>query len=290
MGKKQIIVLVDDNLANLSSGKNLLKERYDVFTVPSGESLFTLLENVRPDIILLDIEMPAMSGYEVIKRLKDDSETAMIPVIFLTAYGDAGSELEGLSLGAVDFISKPFSPPLLRKRIENHLLITSQNRALSALNEHLRARVDETSEVSSVQNTILQAVVDMAPASADAGRDTRVYAAVVALLDGARADGIYADAIAACDDAALGSHAGEHEWWDGTGSPDGLAGEAIPLVGRVLAICNAYDALTTPRPDSKHLSVEETASVIAAGAGTHFDPLLVNAFTERFTSKDAGRA
>jgi putative two-component system response regulator len=112
------VFLVDDNITNLTTGKNMLKDHYDVFPITSGIRLFSMLEKVRPDLILLDVEMPEMSGYEAIKKLKADVGARDIPVIFLSAGTDSGAEREGLSLGALDYILKPFSPPLLLGRLE----------------------------------------------------------------------------------------------------------------------------------------------------------------------------
>ena len=115
------IVLVDDNLANLSIGRDMLKAKYEVFPASSAAKLFEILENVKPEMILLDVEMPEMNGFEVLKRLKADPRHCDIAVIFVTVKRDEASELEGLSLGAIDYVHKPFSAPLLLKRIENHL-------------------------------------------------------------------------------------------------------------------------------------------------------------------------
>jgi putative two-component system response regulator len=159
---RQTIFLVDDNLANLTAGKTMLKEHHNVFSIPSGAKLFEMLEKVTPDLILLDIEMPEMDGYEALKRLKTDKETCKIPVIFLTARNDPGSELEGLNLGATDYISKPFSPPLLLKRIENHLLIQNQQMALKDYNDNLQQMVQKrTRQVVELQNSILNTVTEM---------------------------------------------------------------------------------------------------------------------------------
>ncbi|MDR2485458.1 MAG: response regulator [Treponema sp.] len=156
------IMLVDDNITNLTVGKNTLIEKYDVFTIPSGEKLFKMLEKIIPDMILLDVEMPEMSGYDVIKVLKKQEKTANIPVIFLTAKNDDGSELQGLSLGAIDYITKPFSPPLLLKRIEVHLLVESQKRELKEYNTNLQNMVwEKTKEVVSLQNAILKTVAEL---------------------------------------------------------------------------------------------------------------------------------
>lgn len=160
--QRKKILLVDDNITNLTIGRNVLGEKYDVFTIPSGEKLFKMLERVMPDLILLDIEMPEMNGYEVIKKLKADDRLKTVPVIFLTAKNDDGSELEGLSLGAIDYISKPFSPLLLLKRIEVHLLVESQKRELEEYNNNLQEMVrQKTAAVVSLQNAVLQTVAEL---------------------------------------------------------------------------------------------------------------------------------
>jgi len=122
------IVMVDDNITNLMIARNLLADKYDVFTIASGKKLFQFLEKVRPDLILLDIEMPEMDGYEVIEILKNSESNADIPVIFLTATVDPESEVKGMSMGAIDYITKPFSQQLLLKRIEVHLFFESHKK------------------------------------------------------------------------------------------------------------------------------------------------------------------
>jgi CheY-like chemotaxis protein len=119
--EKKLIMLVDDNIANLKIGNNLLEEKYTVATAPSAAKMFNLLKNNIPALILLDIDMPEMNGYEAIKILKSNQETKDIPVIFLTAKNESEDELEGLSLGAIDYITKPFHPALLLERLEVHL-------------------------------------------------------------------------------------------------------------------------------------------------------------------------
>jgi CheY-like chemotaxis protein len=135
---KELIILVDDNPANLRVGKNVLTGYYSVATAPSAEKMFALLENNCPALILLDVDMPEMNGYEAIKILKEKTETKDIPVIFLTAKSESDDELEGLSLGAIDYITKPFQPNLLLKRIEVHLLVEKQARELRYFNDKLR--------------------------------------------------------------------------------------------------------------------------------------------------------
>ena len=136
---RKIIFLVDDEIINLKMGKAALSESYNVFALDSVESMFELLDAVLPDLILLDVNMPNMNGYEAIKRVKENERTAGIPVIFLTSLNDTEMEIKGLSMGAVDYITKPFSAPLLLKRIEIHLLLESQKRELRFFNENLVA-------------------------------------------------------------------------------------------------------------------------------------------------------
>ncbi|MDR0855203.1 MAG: response regulator [Christensenellaceae bacterium] len=160
--ERKTIFLVDDNATNLTLGKEMLKAQYKVYPVLSAGVMFDLLDNIMPDMILLDIEMPEMDGYEALKKLKDNRLWADIPVIFLTVKVDEGSELHGLSLGAIDYVSKPFSAPLLLKRIENHLLIEQQKKALRNVNDHLEDIVKQrTAQVINLQNTILSAVADL---------------------------------------------------------------------------------------------------------------------------------
>jgi putative two-component system response regulator len=164
------IIIVDDNMANLTMGRNILKTFYEVYPAPSAAKLFELLENnVRPDLILLDVEMPETNGYEAIKKLKSDPELSDIPVIFLTAKNDETSELEGFDLGAVDYISKPFSGPRLLKRIASHLLIVRQKKDLLANQAELKNYADnlevmvreKTREVFNLQNAVLSTVADL---------------------------------------------------------------------------------------------------------------------------------
>jgi class 3 adenylate cyclase/ActR/RegA family two-component response regulator len=136
--ERQLIIMVDDNPTNLWAGRNVLSGSYDLITVLSAKKMFEALEKNVPALILLDIDMPGMNGYEAIRILKAKEETRSIPVIFLTGKTDTSDELAGLSLGAIDYITKPFIPPLLLKRIEVHLLVESQRRTLEIQREELR--------------------------------------------------------------------------------------------------------------------------------------------------------
>jgi len=135
-GQKKIIV-VDDMPDNLSALRNILKDIYVVYPCPSALKMFDVLGHVQPDLILLDVEMPDMDGYEAIKKLKIDDKYREIPVIFLTAMNDEQSEMDGLKLGAVDYIHKPFVTPLLLQRIKIHLSMAEQQKTILDRNKEI---------------------------------------------------------------------------------------------------------------------------------------------------------
>jgi putative two-component system response regulator len=340
--KKKLIIIVDDDITNLVVAKNNLSLKYDVFTVPSGEKLFSLLEKVSPDLILLDVNMPLMDGYQVIKILKENDKTAQIPVIFLTAKSDSKSELEGLSLGAIDYITKPFSPPLLFKRIEVHLLVEQQKYELSVLNDELLERVEKkTRSVLELQNALLHTMAELVEYrdNVTGGHITRTQGFLDIMLYALVESGLYNEEVSTWDkglvlqsaqlhdvgkiaikDAILSKPgkldpdefeqvkehtifgekiidkikestsectfleyaktfiATHHEKWDGSGYPRGLKGEEIPLLGRLMAIVDVYDALISARPYKDAFSHEEAVKTIKESSGTHFDPALVEIF------------
>ena len=199
------IILVDDSMATLTMGRNLLKASYEVYPAPSVSKLFEILENITPDLILLDIEMPEINGYEAIIMLKSDSRFSDIPVIFLTAKDDERSELTGFELGAVDYISKPFSGPLLLKRIENQLLIVHQKKNLLANQailkdyaDNLETKVREkTAEVVNLQNAVLATVTDLVEFRdrLTGGHVTRTQLYLKVLIAELIRDGTYANEI-----------------------------------------------------------------------------------------------
>ena len=124
------IIIVDDNASYLSVVRTLLKQYYDTYPVPSGAKLFKIMEKFIPDMVLLDISMPEMDGFEVIKIMKENPRYKDIPVVFITAKDDEDSAVKGLNLGAVDYVTKPFYGPLLLRRISNLLLIEQTKREL----------------------------------------------------------------------------------------------------------------------------------------------------------------
>ena len=124
------VIIVDDNASYLSVVRILLKPHYEVYPAPSASKLFKIIEKFIPDLILLDINMPVMNGFEAISKLKENPRYKNIPVIFVTAKDDEDSAAIGLDLGAADYVTKPFSGPLLLKRISNVLLIEQLKRDL----------------------------------------------------------------------------------------------------------------------------------------------------------------
>jgi signal transduction histidine kinase len=133
--ERKKIIAVDDNIENLTALKNTLKDLYEVYPSPSAAKMFNLLEHIQPDLILLDVEMPEMNGYEAARKLKSETKSCEIPVIFLTSMSDAQNEMEGLTIGAIDYIRKPFVAPLLLQRIKTHLSIMEQEKEIKQLLE-----------------------------------------------------------------------------------------------------------------------------------------------------------
>ncbi len=344
--KRQSIMLVDDNQATLNMGKNMLKDFYEVYALPSAERLFAFLENVTPDLILMDILMPGMSGFEAIKILKANARFADIPVIFVTSKGDEMDELEGLAFGAVDYVTKPFSSAILLRRIEHQILIKKQTQELKKLNDNLIEMVKaKTTQIARLQSSIINTVAEIVEFrdAFTGGHIHRTQRYVELLINYMIEHNIYSEEIATWEntdsivsatqlhdlgkifisDAILNktgkltpeefeimkqhvtkgvevirrmeqegeeeqaflkyaeiSAAAHHEKWDGSGYPLGLKGPDIPLLGRLMAIADVYDALISTRPYKKPLSAEEAAKIIIKGAGSHFDPRLVDVFRQ----------
>ena len=174
--EKNSILIVDDEPANIVALRLILKPKFNIYSATDGKTAIKAATEESPDIILLDVLMPEMDGYDVIKMLKSNEETSRIPVIFIAAMSDVESELEGLSLGAIDYIYKPFSVPLLFKRIEVHLLVESQKRELmeqkkellqhkeelTRFNKNLQEMVDaKTKTVMQLQNAVLKTMTEL---------------------------------------------------------------------------------------------------------------------------------
>ena len=149
------IFVVDDSDTNLSMAKEALRDRYRVLTVPSAFKMFSLIEKILPDLIIMDIEMPEMNGFEALKILKENSAYAEIPVVFLTSMTDVDAEVRGFQLGAIDFVTKPFSAPVLLNRIDTHLHIDELIRARTSQLQH------KTTQLQNLQNGIIFVLADM---------------------------------------------------------------------------------------------------------------------------------
>jgi putative two-component system response regulator len=346
---RNIIIIVDDDATSLAMGKAILEDRYILYLVPSGEKLFELLKSVTPDLVLLDVEMPVMNGYHIIKRLKENEATNEIPVIFLTAASAEGNELDGLSLGATDYVAKPFSAAILLKRIENHLFMAEQKKELKRYNKNLREMVSaQTQEIKKLQNGIINIVAEVVEFRSEmsGGHIERTINYLQILINAMKKQGIYQEEISEWDEEivlpasqlhdvgkiyireeilnkqgkldpeefdeikkhpayglmiidritqVIGSHTflkyasifaeTHHERWDGTGYPAGAKSINIPLMGRLMAIADVYDALVSLRPYKQPMSPSEAAEEIIKGAGTAFDPTLIDVFksqTEEF--------
>lgn len=353
---QQTILLVDDTPQNLAILGELLQPLYRVRAANSGErALRAAGLQPRPDLILLDVMMPGMDGYEVMQRLAADPDTRNIPVIFVTAMTATENEEHGLALGAVDYISKPINPAIVLARVHTHLELKRARDQLADKNDWLELEVSRRMS----ENLLIQDLSVRALACLSEARDnetglhivrTQAYVELLArhlarherfchALSGTRlgmvvkaaplhdigkvgipdaillkpgrltveefeimkshptigAEAInkaMAQALAGTDgetaELASGAFAflhiareislGHHEKWDGCGYPAGLAGDAIPVSARLMALADVFDALMSHRVYKAAMSLEETTRIICEGRASHFDPDVVDAF------------
>ncbi|MGJ8693014.1 MAG: HD-GYP domain-containing protein [Thalassotalea sp.] len=320
---KQTVLVVDDTPENIDILAGILKDEFKIKVAISGERALEIASSEQaPDIILLDVMMPGMDGWEVCKRLKSNFKTRHIPVIFITAKMEISDELEGFELGAADYITKPVSPPVVKARVRTHLALHDQNRELE------RKVVERTKQL---HQTRLQVVQRLGQAAEFKDNETGMhvlrmshYSHILALEVGM--DPIEAELllhaspmhdigkigipdrvlqkpgkldaeewnimqthaeigakILTGDDSELLKMAyvvalTHHEKWDGSGYPNGLQGEKIPLVGRIVAVADVFDALTSKRPYKEAWTVADALSFLNDNANKHFDPELVGAF------------
>ena len=326
----KVIFVVDDSATNLVAVQQALEGIYKTLTIPSAEKMFRLLEKIVPDMILLDVDMPEMDGFTVLTKLKSIPKFKGIPVIFLTGNFDEQVEIQGFELGAVDYINKPFSVPVLRKRLEAQL-------ELDAVIKR------STAEIEALHNGIISVLAEVVEGrdKVTGGHIHRTQRYLEILLYAVAEEGVYDNLISGCDFSVvlpsaqlhdigkivvsdlilnkpgrltdveftmMRTHAEEgeklidkiisevgvsgelflhyarffagthHERWDGTGYPRGLSGEDIPLEGRIMAIVDVYDALTSKRPYKEAFSHEEAVEIIKRDSGRAFDPKLVEVF------------
>ncbi|WP_323016952.1 two-component system response regulator [Castellaniella sp.] len=307
---RRTLLLVDDEPTNLQVLRHTLQADYRLLFAKDGPAALALLQTDRPDLILLDIMMPGMSGYDVCAILKNDAGTQSIPIIFVTALNDAADEHKGLELGAVDYITKPFSPPIVQARVRTHLSLVQATevretrlqiiRCLGAAAEyrdnetglhivrmsHYAWRLareigysdeaaDELLHAAPMHDVGKIGIPDsvlLKPGKLDPAEWAimRQHPAIGARIIGDHPSGLLRLA------ATIALR--HHEKWDGSGYPDGLAGEAIPLAARIVALADVFDALTSVRPYKSAWSVDDAMHYIREQSGRHFDPALIEAF------------
>lgn len=323
MDRKARILVVDDDVINIEILKNILHPQYKVLASTNGH---VALEIARaepvPDIILLDIIMPELNGIDVCKKLKKDRRTMNIPVIFISTENETSEQQLGFSVGAVDYISKPFIADLVLARIEIHVELYNHRKRLEQLvNERTQDLMETTLEIllslsraaefkdfdtgnhiirmSNYSKLIAEhaglnqdesEIISLTAQMHDIGKigipdrilnkpekldDTeweimKTHTKIGADILGGHSSDIIRSAV----QAAL-TH---HEKYDGSGYPDGLAGEEIPIIGRIISIADVFDALTSDRPYKKAWSFDQAVEEIHRCSGTSFDPKMVIAF------------
>lgn len=320
---RPVVLVVDDTPFNIDVLRGVLSSSYTLKVATNGEKALSLARSEpQPELVLLDVMMPGMDGYEVCRRLKQDKLTQHIPVVFVTSMSEVEDEQKGFESGGVDYITKPVSPPLVQARVATHLRLYAHERHLTAM---VRAR---TQELESTRLEIIRRLGRAAEFKDDeTGQHVIRMSHYTRIL--AQATGMAAEAVELLFNAApmhdigkigtpeaillkpgrltpeewevmkrhpaigagiIGRHSHpllntarivaltHHEKWDGSGYPRGLAGEAIPLVGRIVAIADVFDALTTERPYKKAWAIEESLDYLRQHSGSHFQPELVQLF------------
>jgi putative two-component system response regulator len=323
------ILIVDDTKTNIDLLVSLLGSSYRLSVALDGNSALIQAKENHPDLILLDVMMPIMDGFEVCKILKSDPLTAPIPIIFITAMDDTESITNGFKLGAVDYIIKPFRVPELKARVHTHLSLRHAMLACATQNRILDSRVKERTK--ELRDTQLEIIYRLSRAAEYRDNETGLHIKRLSHLCR-----ILASACGCNDETSelifnaspmhdigkigipdsillkpgpldaqewkimqthttigaeiLSGHESllikmgglialtHHEKWDGSGYPQGLAQLNIPLAGRIVAICDVFDALTSKRPYKDAWPPNEAFEEIGAGKGCSFDPKLVDAF------------
>ncbi|MBC3916346.1 two-component system response regulator [Undibacterium sp. CY18W] len=343
---KQVVLIVDDTPDNISLLSGLLKDQYKIKIATNGLKALQIASSLPgPDLILLDVMMPEMDGYETCRRLKADPATADIPIIFLTAKSQVQDEEMGLRLGAVDYISKPISPPIVLARVATQLNLVRARHLLQDQNKHLESLVqDRTRKLGKMQDAIIMAMASLAETrdneTGNHIRRTQNYVAALARklqnhprfhaeLTDENIELLYKSAplhdigkVGIPDNILLKpdkltseefevmklhtvygretiisveTYLGEsneflqfareityshQEKWDGSGYPENLAGDAIPLSARLMAVADVYDALISKRVYKPAFSHEEAIDIMRKGSGSHFDPDILEAFLQ----------
>ncbi|MDZ7698117.1 MAG: two-component system response regulator [Deltaproteobacteria bacterium] len=341
--KTATIMVVDDIPANLKLLSEMLQgQGRRVAQFPSGSMALKAAAKNPPDLILLDIMMPGMDGFEVCRRLKADENLKDIPVLFISALDGTEDKIKAFSAGGLDYVSKPFQEAEVLARVKTHLELGRVRRELEKHNFQLEDLVREkVKEIAASQMATIVAISKLAEYRDDeTGRHIeRTRKSCRMLAQQLRENDRYAESItdvfieniyyaAPLHDigkigiadnillkpgkltpeefeimkthAIIGATAlqavqrrypdnafinmgialtrSHHEKWDGSGYPDGLVGEDIPLSGRIMALADVYDALRSKRPYKEAFTHEKARGIIKEGAGSHFDPAVVEAF------------
>lgn len=321
---KATILVVDDTPENIDILVGILGEDYQVKVAIDGPRALALVNKSLPDLILLDVMMPGMNGYEVCQRLKQAPLSCQIPVIFVTALADIADEAQGFALGAVDYITKPVSAPIVKARVKTHLALYDQQRLLEHQVKERTRELEETrfeiirrlgraaeykdneTGLHVVRMSLYTRLLAMqlnlphhycellynAAPMHDVGKigipdailkkpskldeqEWRIMQQHAAI--GAEIIGEHRDPLLQLARSIALTH---HEKWDGSGYPQGLIGENIPIEGRIVAIADVFDALTSQRPYKQAWTIEEAMALVESQAGSHFDPQLVAAFKQ----------
>lgn len=316
------VLIVDDIPNNISLLNAALMDEYSVKAATSGAQAIDICLTMPVDIILLDVMMPEMDGFETCRRLKDNPLTSTIPVIFVTARGEVNDESMGFACGGVDYITKPIRAAVVRARVKTHLALYDQNRALENLVRERTAELNETRleilhrlgsageyrdnetgyhvvRVCEFSRVIAKAyglpeseaeLLHNAAALHDTGKigipdnillkpdklDENEWSILKTHCEiGYRIIGNHQNMLLKAAATIALTH---HEKWDGTGYPQGLKGKDVPLFGRIVAIADVFDALTSQRPYKRAWPVAEAADEIVRCRGQHFDPEIVDVF------------
>lgn len=304
------ILLVDDEPNNLQVLRQILKNHYQLIFAPNGEKALEAATMHLPDLVLLDIMMPGMNGYEVCANLKASPTTKNIPVIFVTAMSDMDDEIKGFDAGAVDYIQKPVSGPIVLRRVQTHISLVraqefedSQKAAIFMLGEaghyndtdtgvHIWRMADYSRALAEAVGWPEQMVerMELAAPMHDTGKigtpDSILQAPRKLTADEweiMKQHTVIGYDILRKSETPIFIMAAEiahyhHEKWDGSGYPVGLSGDGIPESARIVALADVFDALTMKRPYKEPWSVDDSVVEIIRGAGGHFEPRLVELF------------
>jgi len=307
MIEKQTLLLVDDEPTNLRVLRTVLQDQYRLLFAKSGEEALQLVQKDPPALILLDVMMPGLTGFDVCARLKANVVTSAIPVIFVTALKDEMDETKGFEVGAVDYITKPISPAVVRARVKTHLSLV-QAQELKQTRLQVIQRLGRAAEYKDNETGLhvmrmshYAQVLALAYGFSEQKAEDLLHAAPmhdigkigiadnILLKPGKLTAEEYkemqkhpligAEIIGDCESDLLKMAKAvalyHHEKWDGTGYPFGLAGEQIPIEARIVALSDVFDALTSARPYKQAWSIDDTLQHIRQQKGQHFEPILV---------------